>query len=342
MIPFPFARSVAVLITLGLVASVSGAGPGAEDGKSKEPSFPIDAEAKAFVGKFDRTELVKDEVFVKALKELAGSKLSPEAKADAFALMQERIGWLFVGAARLFPKCGYAQTVAMILSTYFKYQEEMPAGLDVAPLLELSRTARAQHPLRASNALLLATILNHKAVKDAVSQAIDAKAIQKAPVPAIDLHNLCLAAPLVRDPAVVQKLLDLLPGIDSEESREDVIAATSIFKDDALRDKVEQFVRRVFPKLFDNSVQTALIVLAHVSEPEHFRTFYKSLGDLTKDKKDIDRLREFWDSGFRDPHQADEPAGSTLKIWDGFTLRLEEDGGMITYGKSFRYWISFR
>jgi len=35
----------------------------------------------------------------------------------------------------------------------------MPAGLEVAPLLEISRTARERHPLRASNALLLATIL---------------------------------------------------------------------------------------------------------------------------------------------------------------------------------------
>jgi hypothetical protein len=343
MIPTPFARSAAVVIVLGIVASISGAGPGTKDDESQAPSFPIDAEAKAFVGRFDRTELVKDEVFVKVLKELAGSKLSPEAKADAFALMQERIGWLFVGAARLFPKCGYAQTMAMILSTYFKYQEDLPAGLDVAPLLELSRTARAQHPLRASNALLLATILNHKAVKDAVSKAIDAEAIRKAPVPAIDLHNLCLAAPLVRDPAVLRKLVDLLPGIDSEESREDVIAATSLFKDDALRDKVEQFVRRRFPGRFDNSDQTALIVLAHVSEPEHFRTFYKSLGDLTKDKKDIDRLRKFWDSGFRDRLTSDDPAKPPLKIWDGFTLTLvNEGGGTITYGKSFRYWISFR
>jgi hypothetical protein len=342
MIRTPFARSAAAVITLGIVASIAGAGQATEDDESKAPSFPIDAEAKAFVGRFDRTELVKDDVFVKALKELAGTKLSPEAKADAFALMQERIGWLFVGAARLFPKYGYAQSVAMILSTYFKYQDALPAGLDVAPLLELSRTARVQHPLRSSNALLLATILNHKAAKDVVSKAIDAEAIKKAPVPAIDLHNLCLAAPLVRDPAVVSKLMDLLPGIDSEESREDVIAATSIFEDDTLRDKVEQFVRRRFPGSFDNSDQTALIVLANVSPRDHFRTFYKSLGDLTKDKKDVARLSEFWNSGFRDRLTSDDPAKTPLKIWDGFNFTVGEGGGTITDGKSLRYWISFR
>ena len=92
----------------------------------------------------------------------------------------------------------------------------------------------------------------------------------------------------------------MLPQIESEESREDVIAATSIFRDDKLRDKIEEFVRKRFPGMFDNSVQTALIVLAMAGPPDHFRTFYKSLGDLTKDKKDIDRLRDFWDSGFRD------------------------------------------
>src|SRR5262249_36157868 len=82
MIASPFARSAAVLMALGILASASGAWPGERDDDSRAPSFPIDAEAKAFAGRFDRTELVKDEVFIKALGELARSKLSPEAKAD--------------------------------------------------------------------------------------------------------------------------------------------------------------------------------------------------------------------------------------------------------------------
>ena len=340
MVRTPSARSGAVLAALAFVVVTVGAQPGQRADK-KAPSFPIAEEARAFVGKYDRTELVKDEVFIKVLGELGRSRLSPEARADAFALMQERIGWLFVGAQRMFPKCSYAQSMAMILSTYFKYQESMPAGIDVAPLLELSRTAREAHPLRASNALLLATILNNKAAREAVKQAIDAKAIAKAAVPAIDLHNLSLAAALARDVEVVRKLVDLLPGIESEESREDVIAATSIFQDDMLRDRIEQFVRTRFPGSFDNSVQTALIVLVHVSAQEHFRTFYKSLGDLTKDRKDIDRLRAFWDTGFKDRLQADDPAKTPLKIWDGFTFTLDNGGGTITDGKAFRCWISF-
>jgi hypothetical protein len=116
---------------------------------------------------------------------------------------------------------------------------------------------------------------------------------------------------------------------------------TSIFRDDDLRGKIEQFTRSRFPGSFDNSVQTALIVLAHAGPPDHFRDFYKSLGDLTKDKKDIDLLRKFWDSGFRDRLQSDDPAKSPLKLWDGFTFTLDNGGGWITFGRSFRYWISF-
>ena len=81
--------------------------------------------------------------------------------------------------------------------------------------------------------------------------------------------------------------------------------------------------------------------LAHAGPPDHFRDFYKSLGNLTKDKKDIDLLRKFWDAGFRDRLQSDDPTKSPLKIWDGFTFTLENAGGWITFGKSFRYWISF-
>jgi hypothetical protein len=342
MLASPSVRPAAVLAAFWILASIAVAAQGPKDVDKKAPSFPIAAEAKAFVDRYDRTELVKDAVFIKVLEELARSKLSPEAKADAFALMQERIGWLFVGAARVFPGHGYAQTIAMILTTYVQYQEKMPAGLDVGPLLALSRTARDNHPLHASNALLLATILNYKAAKEAVDKAIDAKAIEKAPVPAIDLHNLCLAAALTRNAEVVRKVVDLLPDVNSEESREDVIAITGIFGDEKMREKLEQFVRRHFPKLFDNSIQTALIVLAHAGPPDRFRAFYKSLGDLTTDKKDIKVLSDFWDTGFRDRLQSDEASKSPLKIWDGFTVTLGDGGATITQGETFRYWISFR
>ena len=57
--------------------------------------------------------------------------------------------------------------------------------------------------------------------------------------------------------------------------------------------------------------------------------------------EDIDLLRKFWDSGFRDRLQSGDPAKSPIKIWDGFTFTLDNGGGWITFGKSFRYWISF-
>jgi hypothetical protein len=344
MIRILLARPAAILLTLPLavVLSIGAAGAAAQIEEEKSASFPIAAEAKAFVGRFGRMELLKDEVFIKALEELAKGRLPPEAQADAFALMQERIGWLFVGAARLFPKQGYAQTIAQILTTYFRYQEKMPADLEVGPLLELARTARGGHPLRASNALLLATILNHKAAKEAVRKAIDAQAIEKAAVPAIDLHNLSLAAALTRDGTVVRKLVELLPAINSEESREDVIAVTTIYSDEKLRGMLEQFVRRLLPVGIDNSVETALIVLAREGPTEQFQTFYKSLGKLTKDKEDLDRLRDLWDSGFRDRLQSDDASRTALKLWDEFTFTVREGGGTITDGRSFRCGISFR
>ena len=331
---------MAVLLAAKAV-SVADNGPPKPNPGDKKASFPIDPAAEAFIGKFDRTALLKDEVFIKALEDLAKSDLSPAAKADAFALMQQRVGWLFVGAARLFPGQSYAQTQALVLTTFFEYQQKMPKGLEVGPLLELVRTSRADHPLRASNAILLAVILNRESAKDAVGKMIDLKAIEAAPVPAIDLHNVGLAAALAVDPKIVAAAVDLLPKIESEESREDLIVITSIFRDDALRGKIEQFARSRFPASFDNSVQTALIVLAHAGPPDHFRDFYKSLGDLTKDKKDIELLRKFWDSGFRDRLQSDDPGKTPLKIWDGFTFTLEDGGGWITFGRSFQYWISF-
>ncbi len=307
----------------------------------KKPSFPVEPTAEAFVGKLKRTELTDDATFVKALEDLARSDLSPAAKADAFALMQRAIGWLFVGAGRVFPGMSYPQTQRMILSSYFQYGRKLPKGLDVQPLLDLARTTRAQHPLRPSNALLLAVLLNPRAAHDAVRQAVDLKAIEASPVPAIGLHNLALAAALTGDAAVVDLLLALLPKVESEESREDLIAVTAIFRNDQLRDHVEAYTRTQFPAKFDNVVQTALITLFATSEPAHYRAFYKKLGDDTHDKAAIDRLRKFWDTGFQTPFQLD-PTKAPLKIWDGFTFAMDKEGGWISSGAGYRFWVSFK
>jgi hypothetical protein len=304
-----------------------------------KPSYPIEADAEAFVGKHPREKLSQDDVFIAVLQELARSDLSPRSKADAFALMQERIGWLFAGCTRLFPMHGYFQTQTLILSTYVEYQQKMPPGLEVGPLLAFASESRKDHPFRSSNALLLATILNRKAAKEAVVKAIDAKAIATANVPAIDLHNVAMAAALTGDPKVVERALSLLPGTESEESREDLLAVTGIYRTDAIRTAVEEFVRKKFPASFDNSVQTALMVLAHAGPLDRFQGFYKSLG---KDEESIDKLRKFWDSGFRDRLQSDDPTKQPLKIWDDFTVSVGNGGAWVSYGASYRYWLSFK
>ena len=337
MIRTPLTRPIVAFVALVVSMGIGMAPP-----DDKKPSYPIEPAALAFAGKYSPEELSKDDVFVKALADLARSDLSPQAKADTFALMQAKIGWLFVGASRLFPSMGYAQTSAMVLSTYFGYQQKMPPDLPVGPLLDLARDARADHPLRASNALLLATIFNRPKAREAVIKAIDAEAIGKAKVPAIDLHNTAIAAALTADGKVVEKALGLLSVVESEESREDLLAMTGIYKNDDLRGMVEEYIRRSFPGRVDNAFWTGLMVLAHAGPVDHFRAFYKDLAELTKDPKDIDRLSKFWDSGFRDKLQSDDPAKSPLKIWDGFTATVETEGVWISHGESFRHWLSFR
>jgi hypothetical protein len=39
--------------------------------------------------------------------------------------------------------------------------------------------------------------------------------------------------------------------------------------------------------------------------------------------------------------QAANPAQQPLKIWDGFTVKVETDGAWISFGDSYRYWLSF-
>jgi uncharacterized protein YndB with AHSA1/START domain len=64
--------------------------------------------------------------------------------------------------------------------------------------------------------------------------------------------------------------------------------------------------------------------------------------ELIREKLEQFVRRHFWDAGFRDRLQSNDPARSPLKIWDGFTFTLGDGGATITQGESFRYWISFR
>lgn len=307
----------------------------------RTPSYAIDAEAVEFVGRHEQAEWMEDATFVAALEELAASDLSAEARADAFALMQDEIGWLFVGVMRLFPGRNYQQTVAMQLTTYIEYQQRMPGEIDVEPLLGLAKSALATHSVRASNALLLATMLNPKAAVESVREAIDLESIGKAEVPAIALHNLALATALSLDPENVRRLVALLPEVKGEEEREDILAVVSIYRIDAVRDAIEAWVKATFPGEFDQSVQTALATLAQIGPVEHFTAFYKSLGEGAEEA-DVTKLRDFWDGGFLGGLGKGPPDRTATKVWDGFTITVHEDGAEVTDGKAFHAWIRTR
>jgi len=331
---------IGILLATSVLDARAAAQDEAERPEDRTPSYEVAQAARDFVGRFERQELFDDDTFIRTLRELARSDLPPEAKADAFILMQERLGWLFAGAARLFPNQGYAQTAAAMLSTYIQYQEAMPKDLDVEPLLDLAKTARADHPFRSSNALLLATILNHEQAKPAVREAIDFEAIQAAPVPPIDLHNLAFAAALTRDDGIVLELLGLLPKIPGEENREDVIVATVIYREfQPLQHALREFVKREIPNQYDRSIQTALIVLAFTEPQDEFTEFCQSLREIVDDAT-RQRLIDLWDSGFQEDLAQAQEGRQALKLWDGFTFELKErEGSWIRYGDSFRHWI---
>ena len=63
--------------------------------------------------------------------------------------------------------------------------------------------------------------------------------------PAVEAAFLHAREIIGREP--IPEAVALLPQIESEESREDLIVATTIFQDDNLRGKIEDFTRARFP-----------------------------------------------------------------------------------------------
>ncbi len=312
-----------------------------QGGAPAEDTVVFEKAAREYVGQYTTAELFQDDVFVEVLQDLAQSKLTPEAKVDAFILMQQRIGWLFVGMVQMPPKWAYARWSGAQVSTYFQYAFVMPQGIDVADLLELADVEDERwttDPLRPSNALLLASILNHEAAGAAVAKAIDLEAVRATPVPPITIHNLAFAAMLTRDPEQVHRMIVWLPEVIYEESREDLVNLAMVYRTDPVKDALEQFVTEAKADFNDNAVVGALKALSAITPEERFEAFFQAR--LTE--VDPERRAEF--ESLRDQQFPDRLARRTLaegmsmtKIWDGFVLQALSDRFVIEFSDRFRY-----
>ena len=330
-------RTLAVIcVLLGserpLTAATISLAPEAE----KVTSFPLSAAAIRRVEPLAARDLGDDAHFVATLLRILEEKdLESSEKVDAFYLMLRKIGWEFSGSVRLFPGSTYHQTFLGMASTYFGYQQRVEAAsMDPAPFLALANTGCDENVVRCSHALLLATILDSKRSAESVRTLLDPGKIRASEVPDILLHNLALSVMLTRDFELARKLASLLRDTTSEEGQEDILCAMSIFDDAQLTASLKEFLREALTTKWDSAVEIGFVGLAHRLPEADFRAFYSQLTAGVSDPARRERLVAIEKDDFAPLFQS-APSG-WIKVWDGFSVSLFDDGMVLRYGSSFR------
>ena len=298
-------------------------------------SFEIHPEARARVEPLTRAQLVDDTFFVQELGKILRGPLPLEAKVDAFTLMQDRIGWLFAGTVLLRPGHGYIGTLGGQVATLVTYQDSLKAPPELAH--ELVRVARKdcdREVIRCASALLLASLVDRKVAAEAALEMVATGRERAAQIPDIMVHAIALTAALSREDRVVVGLGPLLKRLTTDEAREDVLCALSMYSSKPVVNLVTGFIEARIPITQGNAVQTALVAAKLRLGPD--------FGPW------IEKLRESLEPEARaalDAIAADRFSpplislpGSPLKLWDGFGAVVYDDGVQVTHPTGFTYF----
>ena len=325
---------IALLLLLCMATPVPGKPtPDAE----KIPSFPVSKAAAAIIDPLDRRELMEDATFLTTLRTVLGDRrLSAVDRTDAFYLMLRKVGWEFTGTVRIFPQRNYAQTFSGTASTYLSYQDRLvDLRYDPAPLLAIAAADCAKNVVRCSHALLLSTIVNPKASAPKLKPLIAVGVLERAEVPPIFLHNLSLAVVLSRDFSLASQLGSLLSHVDAEEGQEDILCAVGMFNAPEMPAAVRSFLQEALKSKFDAAVETGIFVLHRQLEGLAFEQAYSDLLDAPSAPESRTRLVELQQSNFASLTGFRERSG-WVKIWDGFSVTMYDDGMVLTHGAKFR------
>ena len=303
--------------------------------RAKQWSFEIHPEARARIDPVPRDRLVDDVAFVQILGDVLRGPLPLEAKVDAFTLMLDRIGWLFGGTVLLRPGHGYIGTLGGQVATYVTYQDSLRAPPELAR--DLARQARKgcdREVVRCASALLLAALVDRQVAAETALQIVGTGRERAAQIPDILIHSIALSAALSREDSVVVELAPLLDRVTSEEAREDVLCALSMYASPEVVSIVTGFVERRFPKSQGNSVQTALVV-AKLRLGDGFVPWVAKLrsGLEPEAQAALDAIAADQFS----PPLISVP-GAPLKLWDGFGAVVYDDGVQVTHPSGFRYF----
>lgn len=285
----------------------------------------------------EKSSYFDDAFFNGMLKKIVIDKrFAEKEKVFLFYLMQKKLGFGFFGVAYLPPKQNYYECQAGKMLTYDKTAADFKElHYNVRALLTLVDSNLQKDVLVASNALLLATLLNPDSCVKALERYSEFETITHSKHPDIFNHYVCLSASLIQSPVVVEHLLQNLDRFEKAEYKEDVLCA--IYSKTHSFSKIKDYILSEKNPNNDLSIQTALCVLAAKVPQATYEKSLKSFISESKDKWKTELMRKILKNEFTSDYRLSNAELIVTKIWPGVTASVYSEGVLISDGSLLEF-----
>ena len=280
----------------------------------------------------DKSSYFDDEFFNALLKKIVLDKqFTDKEKVQLFYLMQKKLGFAFVGVNYLPPKQNYFNFFMGEILTWQKTRLSLKdLNYDPSSLLVLVDSFRTRDAIVASNALLLATLLNADASAKSLEHFSEGQIILESKNSDIFNHYLCISAALKQDSLITKNLVKNVLSFKSEPFIEDVLCA--IYTKNNLVSTIKDYILQEQNPQNELGVQTALCALSAKVPPATFQKSVKSFISETKElwKKDI--CKNILANKIPFNYSITNKEQIVTKKWDAVVLSLYADGALMTNG----------
>jgi|GEM_PF-2593824 len=289
------------------------------------------------VDQADKSSYFDDDFFNTLLKKVVSDKqFTEQEKVQIFYLMQKKLGFAFVGVNYLPPKQNYFMFFSGKIQTCQKTRASLKdLNYNVTHLLTLVDSNRTRDAIVASNALLLATLLNPDSVTLKLEYYSQQDVIMTAKNTDIFNHYVCQSAAVKQNTVITANLLKNLTSFKTETFIEDALCA--IYAKNNPVSSIKDYILAEQNPQNDLAVQTALCALFARVPQATFEKSVKSFISETKApwKKTICKNILANKTPFN--YSLSHPEQIVTKKWENVTLSLYLDGALMSNGELLEF-----
>ena len=272
----------------------------------------------------------KDEFFNSMLKKiLLDKQFTAKEKVQLFYLMQKKLGYAFVGVNYLPPEQNYFIFHLSKTQVLQRTKTDLaPAKIDAGIFLMMADSHKTNDPVMASNALLLATLLNTDKALPKLRSNSDGQNVLRSKNPGIYNHYLCLSASLVQDSIVSGNLRKNLSLFKEEGMLEDVLCA--LYSKPYPVAPIKEFITQEKNPANDLAILTAICALQTKVSEVSFQQGLKNIANNLQEPWKKELLTKVIENKIPFNYSVTKPQQLAAKVWDQVQVSYYSDGTLIS------------